>query len=98
MHTSVTFVVAGSLTGRLGVPAGGPQWATIPRIAVVGTAPPLVLDVTRLSYTAASHAAIISPAEPVVTKLLGIAVGGLLGLTGVLLIQTEIAAGTRTAY
>lgn len=105
--TAATYVIFGGMSGRLATPGGFDQWAIILGIAVVGTAIPLLLYVSGLARIEASHAAVISTAEPVVTVVLGvvllgeslalpIVLGGGLVILGVLIIQTDIAAKVRT--
>lgn len=105
--TAVSFLVFGGLSGRLFVPGGTEQWGIILGIAVLGTAIPLLLYVSGLQRVEASHAAIISTSEPVVTVILGVLIlgevltvpivlGGALVIVAVLLIQTDVAA-VRTA-
>lgn len=107
--TAASFLVFGSVSGRLFVPVGTDQWAIILGIAIVGTAIPLLLYVSGLQRIEASHAAVISTAEPLITVILGVVIlhetvtisivlGGMLVIVGVLLIQTDVAAEVRTAH
>lgn len=106
--TSVSFLGFGILSGRLMVPTGGEQWGIILGIAVVGTTLPMFLYVSGLDRIQASHAAVISTSEPVVTVLLGILLleevltgltllGGGLVLAGVVLIHADISGEIRAA-
>lgn len=105
--TTLSFLVFGLVAGRLTVPAGETQWLVVVGIAVVGTALPIFLYVSGLDRIEASHAAILSTVEPVVTVVLGIVlldevltlplvVGGALVLAGVTAIQTGIGEKSRT--
>ena len=107
--TAATFVVFGGISGRLFVPQEQTQWAIIAGIALLGTAFPLFLYVSGLGRIEASHAAVVSTTEPVVTVFLGviilgevltapIVIGGFFIIGAVLLIQTDIAAEVRTAH
>lgn len=107
LATAVSYLLFGAFSGRLSHPGGVDQWIVIAGIAIIGTAIPLLLYVDGLNRIDASHAAIVSTSEPVVTVLLGvllldevlsgpIVIGGLLVIIAVLLIQTEVAARTRT--
>lgn len=105
--TSVSFVGFGLVSGRLFVPADVEQWGIILGIAVLGTTLPIFLYVSGLKHIEASRASILGTAEPLVTVILGVAlleevvtpavaVGGVLVLLGVALIQTDAAAEVRT--
>lgn len=107
--TAATFLIGGTFSGQLSVPTGTEQWLIIGGIAVLGTALPLLLYVTGLQRIEASHAAIISTAEPLMTVLLGvillnegvtvtIILGGGLVIAAVVVIQTDAAAEARTVY
>ncbi|WP_238392154.1 DMT family transporter [Halorussus amylolyticus] len=95
----VSFLVFGSATGRLTVPATAYEWGVVVALAVVATAIPVLAFFAGLRRIGASNASIVSTAEPVVTLLLGAAMlgepitaatvsGGALVLGGVLLVQT----------
>lgn len=97
---TVSMVPYGALSGQLSVPTGPVQWLVVVGIGLVGTAAPIVLFVRGLDLIEAGHASILGTAEPVVTVLLGIVLlgepitpalvgGGVLVLSGVLLIQRE---------
>lgn len=105
LATTVAWVVFGGVSGRLFVPTGTDQWLVILGIAIVGTAVPIFLYVSGLDRIPASNASVLSTVEPVVTVLLGIAllgeqvtvvlaVGGILILGGVGLIQSELGSGS----
>lgn len=98
--TAVSFLGFGLVSGRLFVPAGVDQWLVVLGIAVIGTALPLFLYISGLERIEASRASVISTSEPVVTVALGIillgevltpavVVGGVLVLSGVVVIQTD---------
>lgn len=93
------FLVFGTATGELAVPATPYEWGLVVAIAVVATAIPIFAFFAGLRRIGASRASIVSTVEPVVTLLLGAAalgepitvatvVGGALVLGGVLLVQT----------
>jgi drug/metabolite transporter (DMT)-like permease len=97
---AVAYLVFGTATGRLGIPATVYEWELVVAIAVVATALPIFTFFAGLRRIGASRASIVSTAEPVVTLLLGAAVldepitpvtvlGGALVLGGVLLVQTD---------
>lgn len=106
--TAVSFTGFGIVSGRLAVPTAIDQWLIIVGIAAIGTAIPIFLYVTGLDRIPASRASIVSTSEPVVTVLLGIvllgealtavlAIGGILVLTGVGLIQNDLATQRKAA-
>jgi len=97
--TTITYVVFGVASGRVGVPVGTDQWLVVVGIAVLGTAAPIFLYVSGLDRIEASVASVLGTSEPVVTVLLGavllgeiltpaILVGGALVLAGVVLVQS----------
>ncbi|WP_158057104.1 DMT family transporter [Halorussus halophilus] len=96
---AVAYLVFGTVSGNLGVPATDYQWAIVVAIAAVATAIPIFTFFAGLRRIGASRASIVSTAEPVVTLLLGAVildepitgatvVGAGLVLAGVLLVQT----------
>lgn len=100
--STISFLALGLLLGRLTVPSGVDQWAIILGIAVVGTSVPIFLYVSGLERIAASHASVLSTAEPLVTVVLGLlllgetlsvplVVGGILVIGGVLLVQLDLS-------
>lgn len=68
---AVTFLVYGTATGSLQVPADWTQWSIVLAIAVVATVIPIFAFFAGLARLDASQAAIISTVEPAVTVLLG---------------------------
>lgn len=104
--TTLSFLGFGLVSGRLFVPTGETQWLIIVGISVIGTALPILLYVSGLDRIEASHASVLSTAEPVATVLLGVVllgetltisllVGGLLVVAGIVAMQTGIAEETR---
>ena len=96
----VSYVLIGTATGQLEIPAAPSAWAILLCIAVFATAVPVVTFFAGLQYIGASRASIVSTAEPPVTVVLGAAlfaepvtattvVGGALILTGVIVLERE---------
>ena len=107
LATTVSTLVGALLLGRLAVPAGADQWGIVLGIAAIGTALPIFLYVSGLDRIPASHASVLSTAEPVVTVSLGVVtlgesitpvlvMGGLLVLVGVVLVQLDVTRETET--
>jgi drug/metabolite transporter (DMT)-like permease len=101
--STVSFLGLGVLTRRLSVPAGSDQWLLVVGIAAIGTAIPIFLYVSGLELIPASHASVLSTAEPLMTVLLGIlllgetlsvplVVGGMCVIGGVLLVQLDVTS------
>jgi drug/metabolite transporter (DMT)-like permease len=102
--STVSFLALGVLTRRLSVPSGSDQWVLIVGIAAIGTAIPIFLYISGLERIPASHASVLSTAEPLVTVLLGLfllgetlsvplVIGGVCVLGGVLLVQLDVTSG-----
>lgn len=96
---AVSFLVVGTLSGRLTIPSTPPQWGVIVGIAILATAIPILTFFLAVSTIGASRTSIVSTFEPVATVLLGVAllgeplstgtvVGGAAVLAGVFLVQT----------
>lgn len=105
--TAASFLAFGLASDRLFVPVGLDQWGIVVGIAVLGTALPVLLYVSGLQRIEASRASVLGTSEPLVTVLLGaallgevvtlpVALGGVLVLLGVALIQTDATAEVRT--
>jgi drug/metabolite transporter (DMT)-like permease len=97
---AAAYLVYGSATGALAIPATAYEWSIVVAIAVVATALPIFTFFAGLARIGASRASVVSTTEPVVTLLLGAAVlsepvtlatavGGALVLGGVLVVQVE---------
>lgn len=104
--TTVSVLAFGLFSGRLTMPAGSDQWAILVGISTLGTAIPIFLYVSGLDRIQASHASVISTAEPLVTVTLGIvllgesvspglAIGGALVVLGVVLVQLDATSATQ---
>lgn len=101
--TTFAFLGFGLVSGRLLIPSGETQWLIILGISVIGTALPIFLYVSGLNRIEASHASVLSTAEPVATVVLGVVllgetlrvsllVGGVLVLAGIVAMQTGVTA------
>lgn len=101
--TTVSVTAFGLLSRRLVMPTGTDQWLIIVGIGAIGTAIPIFLYISGLDRIQASHASVISTAEPLVTVTLGIvlldetvsaglAIGGPLVVVGVVLVQLDARA------
>ena len=95
---AVTFILVGTATDSLALPETALGWGTVAAIAAIATAVPVLTFFAGIQRLGASRASIISTVEPGVTVLLGavflgepvtaaIVAGGVLIVTGVLLIQ-----------
>ncbi|WP_255190703.1 DMT family transporter [Natronobeatus ordinarius] len=97
---AVSFVVFGAGTGSLALPGSLTAWGVTLAIAILATVIPVLAFFAGIAKIGASRASIISTAEPGVTVALGALVlgepvtavtivGGVLVVTGVILIQRE---------
>ncbi|MFA9428527.1 DMT family transporter [Natronorubrum sp. A-ect3] len=95
-----SFIAFGVSTDTLAMPGSVSAWGVILAIAIFATVVPVLTFFAGIAKIGASRASIISTAEPVVTVTLGVlvlgeavtivtAVGGLLVIIGVILIQLE---------
>lgn len=97
---ALSFLVFGTGTGSLTIPATPTAWGAIFGIAILATVVPVLTFFAGIAKIGASRASVISTAEPGVTVGLGalvlgepvsvaMVVGGTLVVVGVLLIQRE---------
>ncbi|MFB6235278.1 MAG: DMT family transporter [Halopenitus sp.] len=95
----LTFLVGGTITNELAIPATPTAWGILVGLALLGTAIPVFTFFAGLSRIGASRTGIISTAEPLVTVALGVVLfaepvtlptvaGGGLILSAVVLLQT----------
>lgn len=100
--STLSFLTGGLLTQGLAVPTGVDQWLIVVGIAAIGTSIPIFLYISGLERIPASHASVLSTAEPLVTVMLGIfllgehlsaplVIGGVCVIGGVLLVQLDVA-------
>ncbi|MCD2204581.1 DMT family transporter [Halobacterium sp. KA-6] len=95
-----SFIIFGLVTDSLTIPTTSYEVTILAAIALIGTAIPIGAFFAGLAYIGASRASIIASLEPATAVILGVillneplapatAVGGLLVLVGVLVIQRE---------
>lgn len=107
--TTISMLPIGLFTGHLRIPVGVNEWGVVAGIAVIGTAIPIWLFIGGLNRVEASHASIIGTSEPLMTVVLGVillgesltfmtAVGGILVLLGVLIIQKDGRSSAMVAH
>lgn len=101
---AVSFAGYGILTGTMTVPGSLGRWGVVVGLALFGTALPVALFAYGLERVEASRASVLTTVEPPVAVILGvvvlgevlsagIAIGGLLVLAGILLMQSERTVG-----